>query len=101
MFGSMPAWLWQGTVQQLYRALPGRADTLVIRPPVLCMTVSIESAVLTLAVCALLQGFDEVRRLGLQQETEVVVRAAKACSHGAPGGALRPGRQYGDSIMAP
>jgi hypothetical protein len=33
-----------------------------------------------------LQGFDEVRRLGLRQETEVVVRAAKARSHGAPGG---------------
>lgn len=35
--------------------------------------------------CVVLQGFDEVRRLGLRQETEVVVRAAKARSHGAPG----------------
>lgn len=68
----------------------------------MCMTVSIETVltVLTLVMCALPQGFDEVRRLGLQQETEVVVRAAKACSHGAPGGALRPGSQYGDSVMA-
>lgn len=31
------------------------------------------------------KGFDEVRRLGLMQETEAVVRVAKARSHGAPG----------------
>eukprot|EP00775_Hariotina_reticulata_P006275 gene6275-6514_t len=31
------------------------------------------------------KGFDEVRRLGLCQETEAVVRAARARSHGAPG----------------
>jgi hypothetical protein len=31
------------------------------------------------------KGFDEVRRLGLRQETEAVVRLAKARSHGAPG----------------
>ncbi|WIA19090.1 hypothetical protein OEZ85_003739 [Tetradesmus obliquus] len=30
------------------------------------------------------KGFDEVRRLGLRQETEAVVRLAKARSHGAP-----------------
>jgi hypothetical protein len=35
------------------------------------------------------KGFDEVRRLGLRQETEAVVRLAKARSHGAPGMALR------------
>jgi hypothetical protein len=31
------------------------------------------------------KGFDEVRRLGLRQETEAVVRLAKARTHGAPG----------------
>jgi hypothetical protein len=31
------------------------------------------------------KGFDEVRRLGLRQETEAVVRSARARSHGAPG----------------
>uniref|UniRef100_A0A383V519 Pro-apoptotic serine protease NMA111 n=1 Tax=Tetradesmus obliquus TaxID=3088 RepID=A0A383V519_TETOB len=30
------------------------------------------------------KGFDEVRRLGLRQDTEAVVRLAKARSHGAP-----------------
>jgi hypothetical protein len=35
------------------------------------------------------KGFDEVRRLGLRQETEAVVRLAKARSHGAPGMAVR------------
>jgi hypothetical protein len=31
------------------------------------------------------KGFDEVRRLGLRQQTEAVARLAKARSHGAPG----------------
>lgn len=34
----------------------------------------------------LFKGFDECRRLGLRQETEAIARAARARSHGAPGG---------------
>lgn len=60
---------------------------------VLCLSsVSCVAADLLAHVAGMLQttfvfkGFDEVRRLGLRQETEAVVRVAKACSHGAPGG---------------
>lgn len=34
------------------------------------------------------KGFDEVRRLGLQGETEKEVRLAPARQHGAPGACL-------------
>lgn len=37
------------------------------------------------------KGFDEVRRLGLRQETEAAVRAAPGASHGAPGAAAAAG----------
>ena len=41
------------------------------------------------------KGFDEVRRLGLQQSTEREVRLSPACSHGtAPGERLRWGHDF-------